>query len=410
MSGGLVLRVEDVGKRYSRDQLATQKRVGRVLFEALRGRAEEAPEKRPEEIDIVKAVSFEVRRGEALGIIGVNGTGKTTLLRMLAGHVLPDRGSISVYGTTGTMIDLTTGIRDSMTGRTNIYLRSAILGRRRREVDADIEEIIDYTELREAIDAPVSTYSSGMRMRLAFATTIFMRPDLLLVDEVLSVGDFRFRQKCLETIRLMRENAAFVLVSHSMGDISRFCDRVIVLESGRAGFSGSPDDAIAYYYDVQEKRAQKPAKSKRSKIGESIHNAEAIRDVVATWKGGRPGRTNEFVAGASMSLKLKFTMATPARKLIVGVPIYGRDGEFITALSSEQARFAINASPGAPVDIEIAVPELRLTPGHYHAVLAIVDGPEYLFRQPIDDIAVVSGGLPKYWGSFTLDQKWTSST
>lgn len=411
LDNSVVLRVRNVVKRYSRNPLTSQQRAGRVLFESIFGRRSKLAPKSKDEINVVKGVSFEVRRGEAVGVIGANGAGKTTLLRMLAGHVLPDEGEIEVFGSTGTMIDLTTGIKDTLTGRTNIYLRSAIIGRRRRDVDRDIKEIIDYTELKDAIDAPVATYSAGMRMRLAFATTIFMRPDLLLVDEVLSVGDFRFRQKCLESIRLMRENAGFVLVSHSMGDISRFCDRVIVLENGRAAFDGAPDEAIDFYYDVQEKRGKEaPAKRKNRRVGESIHNTGVIENVRASWRNAAGCEIESVRSGEGVRLRIEFTLATDVRRLIIGVPIYGRDGEFITALSSEQAQASIEAKPGEASVVEVDIPELPMSPGAYHAVLAIVDGPEYIYRQPIDDLIVKSGGLAKYWGSFVLPQSWKSAT
>lgn len=403
----IVLKVDDVWKSYSRDPLMSQRRAAHVLSESIFGSKGAPPKKMPGEIDVVRGVSFELRRGDALGIIGANGAGKTTLLRMLAGHVLPDRGAISVYGSTGTMVDLTSGIKDSMSGRANIYLRSAVLGRRRRDVEADIDAIIDYTELREAIDAPVSTYSAGMRMRLAFATTIFMRPDLLLVDEVLSVGDFRFRQKCLESIRLMRENAGFVLVSHSMGDVSRFCDRVIVMDKGRPAFDGAPDDAIRFYYDEQERSAA-PAKKRNAsgRFGDYIHKPHAVRDVEAYWTDAAGGKANSAPAGGRATLRLKFTLDLSPRRLIVGVPIYARDGEMVTALSSEQMQVAIDSKEGSPTEVDVELDDIPLAPGTYHAVLAIVDGPEYLYRQPLEDLVIRPGPLPKYWGAFVMPQRW----
>ncbi|MBI1392433.1 MAG: ATP-binding cassette domain-containing protein [Alphaproteobacteria bacterium] len=416
----IVLDVDRVAKRYYRNPLSSQRQASRVLFEAMLGRTRENANPQPGEITVVRDVSFTLRRGEAIGIIGGNGAGKTTMLRMLAGHVLPDAGAIRVYGTTGSMIDLTSGIKDTMSGRANIFLRSAILGRRRKDVEADLEEIIDYTELGAAIDAPVATYSSGMRMRLAFATTMFMRPDVLLVDEVLSVGDFRFRQKCLESIRMMRENAGFVLVSHSMGDVSRFCDRVLVLKGGAVAFDGAPDDAIAFYYDQQDRAAKKPklpaapvgaasGAAARPRYGDYIERRHLCDEVEARWLSAEGEALDGVRSGDRLRLRLSFRLLAPVRRLIVGVPIFGRDGEMVTALSSEQAGFA--ATPGADgrVEIEIDVPELRLTPGVYKAVLALHDGPEYLYRQLIGEITVVRGGLPKYWGSLVTPQRWSQT-
>ncbi|WP_428406962.1 ABC transporter ATP-binding protein [Hyphococcus sp.] len=408
--GELVLSVEDVWKRYASSTAASQKHAGAILWDAFAGFGVQPGKVPPGEKNVLCGVNFTLRRGEALGVIGFNGSGKTTLLRLLAGHILPDQGQVRIAGETGAMIDLTAGIKDTMTGRANIYLRSAIIGRKREEVAANIEEIISFTELGAAIDAPVYTYSAGMRMRLAFATTVFMNPDLLLVDEVLSVGDFKFRQKCLERIRALRQHSAFVLVSHSMNDISRFCDKVIVLEKGSVVFSGEPDEGIAFYHRAAEKKA--PAKAPRmgNELGDFIHKEHALADVFAEWRNSEGAPCDKVTAGGQAFLSLKFTPLRPMRNLIIGVPIFSKRGEMLTALSSDQMQIKLDHEVGAPMEVEIEVSNLPLTPGAYRAVVAIVDGPEFLYRQQIGDITVYRGNLPKYWGDFVMSQKWTTKS
>ena len=219
-----VLEARGVGKIYSRYQDATRDRVASVICQILFGiepKSVGVPQGR--EFWALNNIDLELKRGQALGIIGLNGSGKTTLLRMLAGQIVPDEGIIRVRGRTASMIDLTAGLQVTASGRRNIYLRGAALGRSREEIEASVDEVIAFTELGEAIEAPVATYSSGMTMRLAFAIMTASAPDILFIDEVLAVGDFKFRQKCLARLRELRQSSAFVMVSHSMNDISRFC-------------------------------------------------------------------------------------------------------------------------------------------------------------------------------------------
>jgi len=179
-----VLEVEQVSKLFTRSDLQRQRRLSQVVQAACFGREFNINALQKHEFWALDNVSFSLDRSEAIGIIGLNGAGKTTLLRMLNGQFPPDKGEIRIAGKTAAMIDLTEGFNARMTGRENLYLRSAVLGMPREGVEEYAEEIITFTELGEAIDAPIATYSSGMRMRLAFATTVFVEPDLLIIDEV----------------------------------------------------------------------------------------------------------------------------------------------------------------------------------------------------------------------------------
>lgn len=190
-------------------------------------------ELRPDEFWAVKDVSFELKRGECLGLIGRNGAGKTTLLRMLNGLIKPDTGRIEMLGRVGALIALGAGFNPILTGRENIYVNAAVLGLSKKDTDAKFEEIVDFAELGEFIDTPVQSYSSGMGVRLGFAAAvILLKPDVLLLDEVLAVGDINFQIKCGRRIRELASRATVIFVSHNMHYVSWFCSRVMVLKAG----------------------------------------------------------------------------------------------------------------------------------------------------------------------------------
>lgn len=193
---------------------------------------------RPKEFWAVKDISFELRRGECLGLIGHNGAGKSTLLKILNGLINPDAGKVTIKGRVGALIELGAGFNPILSGRENIYNNGAILGFSRKEIDSKLKEIIAFAELEEFIDMPVQNYSSGMKVRLGFAVAAQMEPDVLIIDEVLAVGDLGFVLKCFKTIDTILPRTAIIFVSHSMPMVSRICTEIILLENGKAKFQG----------------------------------------------------------------------------------------------------------------------------------------------------------------------------
>ncbi len=193
---------------------------------------------RPSEFWAVKDVSFELRRGEALGLIGHNGAGKTTLLKILNGLIKPDSGSVTIRGRVGALIALGAGFNPILTGRENIYVNGAVLGLERKEVDAKLDAIIDFSGVRDFIDAPVQSYSSGMTVRLGFAVASCIMPDILLVDEVLAVGDLAFVFKCFNRMAEILPHTAIVFVSHSMPLIARTCTSALLMDHGQVEYLG----------------------------------------------------------------------------------------------------------------------------------------------------------------------------
>ena len=200
------------------------------------------------DFEAVKNVSFEVARGEALAIIGRNGSGKSTLLKLIAGVYRPTRGSVTVAGTLAPLIELGAGFHHELTGRENILINGLLMGYSKSEMLERQQRIIDFAEIGEFIDAPVKQYSSGMYMRLAFAVAIEVDPEILVVDEILAVGDMGFQQKCFERLRRFRQTGkTILLVTHSMANVEEHCDRALLIDHGSLIVDGPPEEAIATY-------------------------------------------------------------------------------------------------------------------------------------------------------------------
>ena len=239
---------DNVSKSYRRrGRRPTLAEIGGKWIRALKGQRASGNAR----IDALKEISFEVAKGEILGIIGPNGAGKTTILSLIAGVTRPTRGEISVQGRIAPLIALGAGFHPELTGRENIYLNSVIMGMNKKEVQKRFDAIVDFAELGEFLNTPVKRYSSGMHARLGFATAIHIDPDILLVDEVLAVGDFGFQQKCFSHIdQLKQKGVTIILVSHNLTQIGQSCDRVILLNDGNIITEGNPSDVINKYYDI----------------------------------------------------------------------------------------------------------------------------------------------------------------
>lgn len=234
----VLVKVEGLSKKFCKD-LKTSLWYGvKDLFSNVQGNKSER-QLREHEFWAVKDINFELRRGECLGLIGHNGAGKSTLLKILNGLIKPDAGKVTIKGRVGALIELGAGFNPILTGRENIYNNGAILGFTRKEINEKLEEIINFAEIREFIDMPVQNYSSGMKVRLGFAVAAQMEPDVLIIDEVLAVGDLGFVLKCFKTIDDILPHTAIIFVSHNMPMISRLCTQIIVLRGSKSIFSGA---------------------------------------------------------------------------------------------------------------------------------------------------------------------------
>lgn len=207
-------------------------------------------ELRKKEFWAVKDISFELKRGQCLGLIGHNGAGKSTLLKMLNGLIKPDEGSIEMNGKVGALIELGAGFNPILTGRENIFINGAILGFSKKEIDEKLKDIIDFSEISEFIDMPVQSYSSGMKVRLGFAVAAQLEPDILIIDEVLAVGDLNFRKKCIEKIDTLKKNTATIFVSHNLNQVERISDNILILDKGKNLYFGEINLGINKFYQI----------------------------------------------------------------------------------------------------------------------------------------------------------------
>ena len=254
----VIVSVKQVSKKFCRN-LKRSMAYGIVdLSKNLLGIKPKTGTLRQGEFWALNDVNFSLRKGETLGFIGINGSGKTTMLRLLTGIFPPDKGSIEVKGRIGALVAVGAGFHPHMTGRENIYLNGTILGMNKQKIHEKFTDIVDFAEIHEFLDAPVSTYSSGMRVRLGFAIAIHCEPDILLVDEVLSVGDIGFRNKSLRRMNEFREKAnGVIFVSHNLEQIRELCTRVIILEKGAVVYNGDTHEGCATYEEIaREKRLQ----------------------------------------------------------------------------------------------------------------------------------------------------------
>lgn len=247
-----IIKVENLSKKYCRDlKRSLIYGVGDTWNEILGRDGKYRKTLREKEFWALEDINFEVRKGECLGLIGRNGAGKSTLLKILNGLIKPDRGTVKIKGRVGALIELGAGFNPILTGRENVYINGAVLGFSKRDVGQVFDEIVAFAELEDFIDSPVQYYSSGMKVRLGFAIASQMKPDVLLIDEVLAVGDAGFRAKCYNEIFKILPNAAVIFVSHSMSQVSKICTRGILLSKGKIN-STSPNvsQVISSYFDL----------------------------------------------------------------------------------------------------------------------------------------------------------------
>jgi len=262
MSDDVLVKVDNVSKRFCRSLKRSLwyglQDLGSEIGGRRHGGGSGLPQSsadvqlRPDEFWAVKDVSFELRRGECLGLIGRNGAGKTTLLRMLNGLIKPDTGRIEMKGRVGALIALGAGFNPVLSGRENIYVNAGVMGLGKREIEEKLEEIVDFAEIGDFIDAPLQSYSSGMQVRLGFAASTILDPDVLILDEVLAVGDTSFRYKCYKRMDQMRSRSAVIFVSHDMPNIGRICNLAMVIQKGQPIFYGAALEGTSIYDELNE--------------------------------------------------------------------------------------------------------------------------------------------------------------
>lgn len=374
MSADSLIKVQYVSKKFSKD-LKRSLYYGLVdVFSGVIGRSGSGA-LRKDEFWAVRDVSFEVKRGECLGLIGHNGAGKSTLLKMLNGLITPDEGRIEMRGKVGALIELGAGFNPILTGRENIYNNAAVIGFSKKEVDAKLDSIIDFAELREFIDMPVQNYSSGMKVRLGFAVAAQMEPDILIIDEVLAVGDLGFRVKCINRINELMKKTAVIFVSHAMTQVSAICNRLILMDRGTIKFEGNDIGKGIEQYFLKFTGAEQQV------VSNGMAELKLIRLQANTVTN------NEEVAiinsGDTLNLFLQFRLNPEVHKIQIRVAVFNMEYRLLAEADSSQGNKVYSNTDSGVVDIHAALQGLTLRRGRYsiHVHVIDLDSKEKILRQ-----------------------------
>jgi lipopolysaccharide transport system ATP-binding protein len=328
-----------------------------------------------EEFWALQDLSFEVKKGEVVGIIGPNGAGKSTILKLLSKIIEPNRGKIKISGRIGALIEITAGFHPDLTGRENVYLNGTILGMTKKEIDNKFEQIVDFSGIVEFIDTPVKRYSSGMYSRLGFSVAAHMDPDVLLVDEVLSVGDTAFQAKCTQKMReLLESNITIVLVSHNLSLIQILCNRAILLQKGRIIKEGIPNTIIPYYQNIvykdQEEELKKQIITDDYKV--KIKHESPVNIIKISLYDVNQNFVEQFKPGESIFVNVEFESKQEIDNPVFSLDIIRPDGVLCCSSNSKDNKFSIDNMKGKG-SISINLDKINLAPGIYSIKVSIWD-------------------------------------
>ena len=333
MDNTSAIAVSDVGKRF-RLRSAGGRTLKSAALDLLRMRA------RRHDFWALRELSFSVARGETLGIIGANGAGKSTLLALLAGTKTPTRGRVDTRGTISSLLELGAGFHPDLTGRENVFLSGAIMGIPRRRISERFDRIVEFAGLRDFIDQPVRHYSSGMYVRLGFAVAVEVDPDILLIDEVLAVGDEAFQRKCLETMRKFREQSkTMLIISHDLATIQRISDRILLLDEGRIVGLGEPDAVVGQYRSLSRRRS--------------------VSGLEREWGTGA-----DAVQVQGYSLRLSYDASQPIEQPVFGFAVSDAEGRLIFGSNTQIDGFEIPEIRGAG-RLTLRLEQLPMAAGTY---------------------------------------------
>lgn len=358
-----IIKVKDLGKQYRigerepylalRDTLAEMIKSPIKWFKEQRARIFHA-----NTFWALKGVNFEVKKGEVLGIIGRNGAGKSTLLKILSQITPPTEGEIRIRGRVGSLLDVGTGFHPELTGRENVYLNGAILGMRRKEIEQKFAEIVEFSGVEKFLDTPVKRYSAGMYVRLAFAVAAHMDPEILIVDEVLAVGDDEFQKKCLGKMKevTQKEDKTILFVSHNMAAVTSLCTRGIVLNEGKIVYDGTAKDAVQFYLDEPSLRL------KEKWNGDA--GDENVR-LLGTWIRSLD-QDKRFHTAAALEVGMEINVLRPVEDLVLGFMLYSEfDYELAYVLHDDRNTSLTGVtSPGKQV-LKFVIPADTLAAGNY---------------------------------------------
>lgn len=379
-----VIIVDSLSKRYILGQQVTKNDGFRHAVEDavraplrwLRSRREQK-RRAIEEFWALKDVSFEVKQGDVVGIIGRNGAGKSTLLKILSRITEPTKGRIEVDGRVASLLEVGTGFHQELTGRENIFLNGAILGMSRNEIKRKFDEIVAFAEVDKFLDTPVKRYSSGMYVRLAFAVAAYLEPEILVVDEVLAVGDAQFQKKCLGKMReVSKEQGRTVLfVSHNMGAVLQLTKQGIVLSRGRVVFAGPTREAVDVYSNDLSARATllfEVENLRRQYVGTGAARFVSLRF-------DRPSPIFGF--GESLTFVARIRSIEQVTRFRIGMTLFSADGNAIGNSFGQELNWPADCSL---LDVGLSLPGLRLAPGYYYCGLSVGYGDHRSSRVEFD--------------------------
>jgi lipopolysaccharide transport system ATP-binding protein len=356
-----VVRVRDLAKAYR----IYERPVDRLL--EMFGRP------RHRSFQALEGVSFELARGEGLGIVGENGAGKSTLLKLLAGVAAPSGGELAVEGSVAAILELGSGFHQEFTGRQNIRLNAAMLGLGPEQVEEKLPEIVAFSELGEFIDRPVKLYSSGMVMRLGFSIAVQVEPDVLIVDEALSVGDGYFQKKCMDKMREFIERGGTLLFcSHAMYYVTAFCDRALWIQNGKPAALGPVNEVVRAYEDflVEKGRGEEAARPSSATPVEAT--AKPARVTSAVLDRGAPGEEAVYVTGDPLELTIEWEASDPSLEFHVGIGIDRVDGVQVASFPS-WIRRPEPFTGGTRYRVRLRLPSLPMVKGHFDVYVHLLD-------------------------------------
>lgn len=371
MNENTVLKVENVSKKYCRNLSdSLWYGVSDILGELLIRRSERENVKlRRNEFWGLQNVSFELKKGESLAIIGENGAGKSTLLKLIYGLIRSDKGRIRIRGKIGAMIELGAGLDHNLTGRENIYTRAAFLGIPKKQIEHLLEDIVNFAELNEFIESPVKFYSSGMTARLGYAVTALLQPDILLIDEVLAVGDMDFQRKCINNMQKFLSNGgSLILVSHSPYHIQTACQNGIYLHHGREVFRGTAIETLNNYFNKNNEKDQDRINISQNLIDDSKSQIKIIEVKLV------PLEDNKIISETDVKLQITYQASQKLKSVSWGFSIWTNDNLNCITGNYNPMSFGIEKGTGI---LECVIPKIRLTAGNYLIKTAIIEIPSF---------------------------------
>jgi len=359
-----VISVENLYKKYPKD-LGSALKYGAIdLLKGITGQKLESDRLRKREFWALKNIGFEIKSGEIVGIIGPNGSGKSTLLKLLGGVLVPDYGKIQVTGKVGSLIEVGAGFHPMLTGRENVYVNGAILGMSRKEVDAKFDAIVNFADIGDFLDTPVKNYSSGMFVRLGFSVAVHADPDILLVDEVLAVGDLAFALKCHRKMSELRQKGVTqIIVSHNSQAIRNICQRVLWLEKGEIINAGPVHDLLDEY-------ESKVIDKLEVKTGKKINYDHSVKLKKVELLNAENKPTTQYEVGEKIVIKIHFSAKREIQNPVFAVSIFDIEQRQIFSNYSSFDGYKINSVSGEG-DIEYILEKNILRPGKYSLSVSI---------------------------------------